>query len=104
MGNLVTANFRLYAAKSETAVHQSGNKVTVAAGGVTDVPEWYMDTLDTSSSRIIPLCRSGTTAQRPTNNSARPPKLGEPYIDTTVGDVIFFVGGTTWVNFAGVSK
>jgi hypothetical protein len=107
------ANVRIYSATAKTVSVPSGRIYTVAAGGILDIPEGEIEYLDWRSQTIVLLgatghksMRSGTTAQRPTIASARAPVKGEPYIDTTLGYVVFFVGpqeqpGGTWVSIAG---
>jgi len=99
-----SCNVRLYSVKGNTAKHVSGTSISINAGGVADIPELFTDTLDVHSNQFVMLARSGTTAQRPTYTDVHPPKLGEVYIDTTVGDAIFYVGNNTWVNYAGTTK
>jgi hypothetical protein len=99
------ANMRYYAAKATSLIHASGRTYAVAAGGVTDVVESEAQEIDHRSVGAVKLGRSGTTAQRPTAQSAPPVRLGDPYLDTTLGKVVFYVGSgaTSWVDMTGAS-
>jgi hypothetical protein len=100
------ANRRYYSTALGTVRHASGRSYAAAAGGVIDLPESEQDELDWGSQHLVPLPRSGTTAQRPSEGGAqgvRPVGLGEAYIDTTAAKVVFYVGGGRWVDYTGAA-
>jgi hypothetical protein len=96
------ANVRYWAPKATSLIHASGRSYAVAAGGVSDLPETEAQELDYGSLGAVKLARAGTTAQRPTAASVPPVKTGEPYCDTTLSKVVFYVG-TGWVDMTGAA-
>jgi hypothetical protein len=107
------ATVRVYSAVAKTATHPSGRSYTLTAGGILDIPEAELDEMDWRGQGLVLLgapvsnaARSGSTSDRPTYQSARPPRLGESYIDTTLSYVVYFAGPAgsaagTWVSIAG---
>lgn len=107
------ATVRIYSPAAKTITHPSGRGYVAASASVTDVQEGEIEEMDWQSQGVIVLgapginaARSGTTAQRPTYSSPRPPRLGEPYIDTSLATTVFFIGPLNspsgkWVNISG---
>jgi hypothetical protein len=96
------ASMRYYSAKGQALRHLSGRNYAGAAGSVVDVPETESDGADHPSLGYVRLGRSGTTAQRPTVTSSVPPRIGEPFCDTTLTKVIFWTG-SVWVDMTGAT-
>jgi hypothetical protein len=107
------ANVRVWCKTAKTLTHPSGRSYTVTAGGTIDISEAEAEYFDWRSQGFVLLggissnpMRVGTTGNRPTITSARPPRLGDCYYDTSLTEVVFFAGpenqpGGIWVNASG---